>query len=104
MGDRATMDDFRTIAALIGIEQHWMSDDGKDTLSYERAKYWRQIVFLAHIPQLVLKARLDRGEPSDRAAFTKECNAAMNARALLVLALDDAVQRKVPIVWPDLVD
>jgi hypothetical protein len=49
----ATLEDLRTLAALVGIEKHWHTDDGKDTLSVERAAYWRQVLTrtIVHVQQ-----------------------------------------------------
>lgn len=96
------MDDFRAIAALLGIEKHWHSDDGKDTLSVERARYWLPLVTRAHIPQLVLSEQLRNNEKPNPEGFRTKVHNLLNQRAMLLLALDYAARRNTPVEWPDM--
>jgi hypothetical protein len=99
----ATLEDLRTLAALVGIEKHWHTDDGKDTLSVERAAYWRQVLTRAHIPQLVLLRQLEGVYPEGHEHFRSITRDLLNKRALLLIALDHAVSHDQPIQWPDMI-
>jgi hypothetical protein len=96
------MDDFRALAALIGVEQHWRADDGKDVLPVERANYWLPLIVRAHIPQLVLTRQLYNNEATNPARYRERVSDLLNRRALLILALSHAIENNRPVTWPDM--
>lgn len=99
---KASFNDFRLLAVLIGVK-HWTNDDWADQLSVERAEYWLPLVTKLHVPQQALLRSLE-GQlfyyKDDEGRGWKELvSTLLNKRALVLLRLMHAVDNKEPVRW-----
>lgn len=103
--ERATWADFRLMMLLVGPKS-WHPDDEKNELPVERAEHWLPLITKLHVPQQALyehlHGRLFYWKDNDGTGWKNLIGVLLAKRALVLLELMAAINRKEPVRWSNM--